>query len=164
MDNPVEATPGPVVPRETPKATPEDLVGKKYRKFLRLIKKPRTFSEIVRRVGEGEPLKELCKEMGTSHGWVLAWMMSDVEKWKEFQKALKVAAFGLISEVVPLADGATNVPKASLQIKTRFDLAKFHAPEAYGEKETGGGGITVIVNRGVGEVEINGRTLTVDDS
>lgn len=83
-----------------------------------------------------EGLPDICRAWDVPYGQVLQWLMKDADRYAIYLKALEVQAHSMVSETVRLADGASPdaVSKASLQINTRFRLAKHHAPTLYAEK------------------------------
>lgn len=83
-----------------------------------------------------EGLPDICRAWDVPYGQVLQWLMKDADRYEIYLKALEVQAHSMVSETVRLADGASPdaVSKASLQINTRFRVAKHHAPALYAEK------------------------------
>lgn len=90
--------------------------------------------EISQRMGDGEGLPAICKGWDVPYSRVLSWLMADEKRYAVYERALEVAAHALVSEGVGIADAAKDVPKARLQVDTRFRTAQFHAREKYGEK------------------------------
>jgi len=152
-----------------------------------------TLEELFQRMADGETLYEVCSAWDVPTGRVLTWLMADEKRHAMYLRALEVAAHGLVAEAVGIADepanvlasGATDagaVAHAKLRIETRFRVAQAHAKQMYGGKDVGGGGITVVVNRGGSRnpgaddgtdpppgalengisVSADGRTLTVE--
>jgi len=105
-------------------------------RYVALIERSDTLDIIGQRVAEGESLIELCKSWDVPHGRVLTWLMADLARYQVYLRALEVHAHTLVGETVGLADAAdpTAVGKASLQVNTRFRVAKHHAPALYAEK------------------------------
>lgn len=153
---------------------------------------PVTLEELFQRMADGETLYEVCQAWDVPTGRVLTWLMADEKRHAMYLRALEVAAHGLVAQTVEIADeqpgmtasGGTDagaVAHAKLRIETRFRVAAAHAKQMYGGKDVGGGGITVVVNRGgrkddAGDgtdpppgvlesgisVSADGRTLTVE--
>jgi hypothetical protein len=151
-----------------------------------------TLEELFQRMADGETLYEVCGAWDVPTGRVLTWLMADEKRHAMYLRALEVAAHGLVAQTVEIADeqpgqtasGGTDagaVAHAKLRIETRFRVAAAHAKQMYGGKDVGGGGITVVVNRGgrkddAGDgtepppgalesgisVSADGRTLTVE--
>lgn len=151
-----------------------------------------TLEELFQRMADGETMYDVCRAWDVPTGRVLTWLMADEKRHAMYLRALEVAAHGLVAEAVGIADepanmlasGATDagaVAHAKLRIETRFKVAAAHAKQMYGGKDVGGGGITVVVNRGSKATETadgtdppalgndsgirvspDGRTLTVE--
>jgi hypothetical protein len=120
---------------------------------------PMTLEELFQRMADGETLYEVCRAWDVPTGRVLTWLMADEKRHAMYLRALEVAAHGLVAQTVEIADeqpgqtasGGTDagaVAHAKLRIETRFKVAAAHAKQMYGGKDVGGGGITVVVNRG----------------
>lgn len=168
----------------------QDRIARTLEKFER---EAETLDEMAQRMtgavsadgelGECEGLPAICKAWDVPYGRVMAWLMADEKRYAIYNRALAMQAKLLVSETVGIADadpGATEkggtdtgaVAHQKLRIETRFRVAKYHDAATYGDKQEGGaGGITVVVNRGVGNpsvaggdavrVESGGQTLTV---
>lgn len=109
-----------------------------------------TLDEMSQRMGDGEGLPSICKGWDVPYGRVLSWLMADEKRYAVYERALEVAAHALVSEGVGIADAAEDVPKARLQVDTRFRTAQFHAREKYGEKAQQGAVLPhVQINIGV---------------
>lgn len=128
---------------------------------------------------DGEPVYEglpaICREWDVSYGRVMTWLMADAERYAVYNRALAVQAKALVAETVGIADSGEDVARDKLRVETRFRVAKYHDAAVYGDKGgVGGGGIRVVVNRGVGNpsgsgapacdavsIEAGGQTLTI---
>lgn len=151
-----------------------------------------TLDELFQRMADGETVHEVCRAWDVPSGRILTWLMADEKRHAMYMRALEVAAHGLVADAVGIADespgvtaqGSTDagaVAHAKLRIDTRFRVAQAHAKQMYGGKDVGGGGITVVVNRGSKATETadgtepppgalesgisvsaDGRTLTVE--
>jgi hypothetical protein len=132
-----------------------------------LIEKPDTLQVIFQRVSDGDNLMKLCREWEVPPGQLLMWLMDEPKRWELYLKSLEIHAHQLVAETVGIADGQGDHNRDRLRIETRFRVAKYHAPGLYADKETsGGGGVTVIVNRGSTEppaLSPDGRTLTIGE-
>lgn len=116
-----------------------------------------TLEAIYQRLSDGESLREIARDWAVPSGRLLTWIIASEERYSAYRRALAVAAHGLVAETLPIADAmegeenAVAVSVAKLRIETRFRIAKFHAPDLYGESSSGGGNggakVTVIVNR-----------------
>ena len=130
-------------------------------------------------------LPAICKDWDVPYGKVLAWLMADEKRYAVYQRCLEVQAHLLVAETVELADGAEvrvatdaagqviedkqgnpvliepDVARDKLRVDTRFRVAKYHAGKLYGDKQEGGaGGVTVVINRGVGSIP-GAETITI---
>ena len=105
-------------------------------RYVALIEAPDTLDVIAQRVAEGEGLPVICEAWDVPYGRVLTWLMADVQRYQVYLRALEMASHALVAETVKLADGAdpATVGKATLQVNTRFRVAKHHAPALYAEK------------------------------
>jgi len=105
-------------------------------RYLALIEEPASLDMLVQRVAEEGSLVEICKSLDVPHGRVLTWLMADVARYQLYLRSLEVYAHSKVAETVALADGADPqaVGKATLQVNTRFRVAKHHAPALYAEK------------------------------
>lgn len=122
-------------------------------RFLEAIsvsRETQTMDEISQRMGDGEGLPAICKGWDVPYSRMLSWLMADEKRYAVYERALEVAAHALVSEGVGIADAAEDVPKARLQVDTRFRTAQFHAREKYGEKAQQGAVLPhVQINIGV---------------
>ena len=119
-----------------------------------------TLDEIAQRIAEGEGLPLICKALDFPYSRVLGWLMADAGRYAVYQRALEIAAHALVAEAVPLADGAAEtkgaVSKATLQVNTRFKVAKHHAAKLYGESDAVGKvlpQVTIAIGVRVGSAE-----------
>ena len=133
-----------------------------------------TMDVLASRIADGESLSAVCRVWGVPHGGMMLWLMKDEKRMRIYMNALNAAAFREIEEAKDIADASGD---AKLQVDTRWKRAKHHAPLIYGDKDAGagGGGITVIVQRGGGHssdaqgngteppivVSADGRNLTI---
>ena len=105
-------------------------------RYVALVEEPSSLDMVVQRVAEEGSLVEICRSLDVPHGRVLTWLMADVARYQLYLRALEVFAHEKVSETIPLADNADPqaVGKATLQVNTRFRVAKHHAPSLYAEK------------------------------
>jgi len=105
-------------------------------------------------VPQYEGLPAICRAWDVPYGRVMEWLVSDAKRYAVYERALQFQAKALVGETLTLADDANEdksaLVKAKLQIETRFRIAKYHDAGTYGDKGAGGGGISVVINRGVG--------------
>jgi len=126
-------------------------IGKdRLARYLALIEPEReadTLEVIFQRVAGGEGLPKICQAWDVPYGKVLTWLMASSDRYSVYQRALEVAAHGLVSEAVDIADSADpeTVAQARLRVDTRFKLAKFHAKEMYGESSKETGPVTIVL-------------------
>lgn len=137
-----------------------------------------TLDEMVQRMtgmvdGDGvvvmQGLVEICRSWDVPYGKVLLWLMADEVRYGRYQRALEMQAHAYVSETIDIADGGGDTQRDKLRIETRLKIAEKHAPRMYGKADGGAGGITVVVNRQVGNpsvadavtVESGGQTLTI---
>lgn len=115
-----------------------DVMQDRVARYLALIEAPDTLEVIAQRVAEGEGLPGLCQAWDVPYGRMLTWLMADVARYQVYLRALEVASHALVAETVSLADKVPPdkeaVAKASLQVNTRFRVAKHHAPALYADK------------------------------
>ena len=113
-----------------------EIMQDRIARYVALIESPDTLDVIVQRVAEGEGLPALCQAWDVPYGRVLTWLMADVQRYQVYLRALEMAAHALVAETVKLADEAEpeTVGKKTLQVNTRFRVAKHHAPALYAEK------------------------------
>ena len=105
-------------------------------RYVALIEEPSSLDMLVQRVADEGSLVDICRSLDVPHGRVLTWLMADAGRYQLYLRALEVYAHAKVSEAIPIADAAdpAEVGKASLQVNTRFKVAKHHAREIYGEK------------------------------
>jgi len=126
-------------------------IGKdRLARYLALIEPEReadTLEVIFQRVAGGEGLPKICQAWDVPYGKVLTWLMASADRYSVYQRALEVAAHGLVSEAVDIADSADpeTVAQARLRVDTRFKVAKFHAKEMYGESSKETGPVTIVL-------------------
>src|SRR5258706_11076974 len=85
--------------------------------------------------GRPETLPEICAAWDVPFGRVLNWLMDDAKRYARYERALEVAAHGLIAETVDIADNDSPATQRDrLRVETRFRVARHHAPEKYGER------------------------------
>ena len=97
--------------------------------------------EIIRDIGNGIPLREICRRDGfPSHTLVYSWIDADESFALRFAHARADGYDRLADECLAIADDdATDVQRAKLRIETRLKLLAKWAPKKYGEKlELGG--------------------------
>lgn len=136
-----------------------------------------TLSEIELRMtgggGKCEGLPAICHAWDVPYGLVLLWLMADPERYARYNRALELQAKHLVAETVMIADEGDDVARDKLRVDTRFRIAKYHDAAVYGDKGAGGGGgIRVVINRGIGNppvgdgvsIETGGQTLTISDA
>jgi hypothetical protein len=133
-----------------------------------------TLDEIIQRMtgmvdGSGvvvmQGLPEICRSWDVPYGKVLLWLMGDEKRYGMYQRALEMQAHAYAAETIGIADelpgttekGGTDtgdIAWKKLRIETRLKLAEKHAPRMYGKADGGAGGITVVVNRAVGNPSV----------
>lgn len=98
---------------------------------------PEVEAEIIRRISEGEPLAQICREDGMPG-------LSTVYDWEAKDEALsgaiaraRIAGFDMIAqEALAIADDAdpdVDVQRSKLRIETRLKLLAKWDPKRYGE-------------------------------
>ena len=98
---------------------------------------PEVEAEIIRRISEGEPLAQICREDGMPG-------LSTVYDWEGKDEALsgaiaraRIAGFDMIAqEALAIADDAdpdVDVQRSKLRIETRLKLLAKWDPKRYGE-------------------------------
>ena len=98
---------------------------------------PEIEAEIIRRISEGEPLAQICREDGMPG-------LSTVYDWEGKDEALsgaiaraRIAGFDMIAqEALAIADDAdpdADVQRSKLRIETRLKLLAKWDPKRYGE-------------------------------
>lgn len=98
---------------------------------------PEVEAEIIRRISEGEPLAQICREDGVPG-------LSTVYDWEGKDEALsgaiaraRIAGFDMIAqEALAIADDAdpdVDVQRSKLRIETRLKLLAKWDPKRYGE-------------------------------
>lgn len=115
-----------------------------------VVSDPTTMDVLCARLQEGESVRDVARSWDVPHGRLSAWILADRERSEQYLRALEIASHVLVSECVPIADGAdpAAVNHAKLRIDTRFRIASAHAA-LYADKKTGGVGtsVTVLVQR-----------------
>ena len=107
-------------------------------RWARDVEDPFTVTVIVRRVAEGERLKEICRSRGWPYSVVAQWVAQTEDVGKAYEAALRIAADDLAQETVGIADGAEpeTVGVAKLRVDTRQKLAGKLYRDRYGEQVT----------------------------
>ena len=114
--------------------------------------------EIEHEVITGRRLIEISQSEGLLYSVLWNWLKDVPERLERYRAALKGYGDALIAETVGIADGSGD-PK--LMVDTRFRVAGKVDKKMWGdEKETGAGGITVVVQRGL-TAEVEGGVLTI---
>jgi len=137
----------------------------RYLEMIDASQESATLDELFQRVSDGEGLPKICSAWDVPYGKVLTWLMADKKKYEVYCRALEVAAHARVSEAIEIADerpgttekGATDagaVAHARLRVDTRFRLAKYHAPERYGEKVVESGGVTIMLGEGTAKAAL----------
>ena len=63
---------------------------------------------------------------------------------------LRVAAHVFMEQAVTLADYGKDIQRAKLCIDARMKMAKYHAPNEYGDGKENSKGVTVVIRQGLG--------------
>ena len=113
------------------------------------------------RVVEAGPLVAIREERdlrGWSEGAFRQWLRADVERYREFDLAVKDHADAIGWETKEIADATTpeTVGVSKLRNETRFRLAKQAHPETWGEKAQTKESVRVVL---VGFREEGGRVI-----
>jgi len=88
-------------------------------------------------LGRPEGLPTICKAWDVPYGRVLTWLMADQKRYEVYQRALEVAAHGLVAETVEIADSENQFTQRDrLRVATRFKVAEYHAPAIYRQRQT----------------------------
>lgn len=93
-------------------------------------------------------LKDEITQRGWSWGALWGWIVGDVERYREYMKALEAHVQMLALETVGIADGYQDkdgVEDAKLRVATRFKLAEKVDSARWGDKAAGGGGGVKVV-------------------
>jgi len=114
--------------------------------------------EIVRRIGEGESLRAICRDDGMpTEGAVRLWVIDDREGFaSHYAKARQSQAVHWAEEILEIADdkGAEH-QRSRLQVDTRKWLLSKVLPKVYGEKldvrTEGDGTINVTIRKFEGD-------------
>jgi hypothetical protein len=85
--------------------------------------------------GRAEGLQAICAAWGVPYGRMLTWLMMDARRYAVYERALEVAAHGLISEVIEIADNESPATQRDrLRVDARFRVAESHARDKYGKR------------------------------
>lgn len=92
-------------------------------------------NEICRRIMEGESLRSIVETEGMpNRSTVHLWLATKSQFSDQYARAREDQADTLADELIELADNATDVNKARLQIDTRKWAASKLKPKKYGDK------------------------------
>lgn len=118
---------------------------------------PRSWSELLQRVAEGETLPEVCKSKGLAYSLIAKHIAETPLLKAEYDAALQIWGDALAQETVKIADDATpeTIGPAKLQVDTRLKVAGKLDRERYGERERP----AVAVNISLGDVAREIREL-----
>ena len=120
---------------------------------------------ICDQVSNGMSLKAISQAEGVAYSVLWKWLSAD-DRMREYLLALEARADALAHEVVEISDAATpeNAVCKKLGVDSRKWAASKWGKRMYGdEKERGGGGVTVVVNRGGSDsVRVEGNILTIE--
>lgn len=116
---------------------------------------------IVGRVADGEmTLADVSKSMGLTYSVLWRWLAGDPERMAAYRASLEAKADMEAHRILEIADGADaeTVAVDKLRIDSRKWLSERWGRKQYGgEAEKNGGGITVVVERGMkAEVTVGG--------
>lgn len=123
---------------------------------------------ICDQVAEGVKLSAISKAEGVPYSVLWKWLSAE-NRMEQYLLALEARADAEVHETIGIADGATpeDVGVAKLRVDVRKWAASKWGKRMYGdEKERGGGGVTVVVNRAGSDsvlVEAGGERLTIED-
>lgn len=83
-----------------------------------------TMDELCQRVADGESLTEICKAWDVPRSRIAAWVGSSPAREASYHAAQALHADALMSEVVGIADGASeDVQRDRLSVDTRMKVA-----------------------------------------
>ena len=119
-------------------------------RWAAIVEEPNTAQIVCARIAEGESLRDIAASWEVPVGRMLAWVLSDEDRYKAYCKATEIAAHALMHEVIAIADSdGPDVGRDKLRIETRFKVAAAHARDRYGAQSAGGGStnVQVIVQR-----------------
>ena len=129
--------------------TPKNATGK-VKRPSRSLRTPEIVEEILRRVSDGEPLRQVCRSEGMP-GWnaFYAWLDGDKELAWRFGRAREKGEEAIAAECLEIADNASqdmieteyglrlnteHVQRSKLRIETRLKLLAKWNPKKWGEK------------------------------
>lgn len=98
---------------------------------------PELIETVLEAVGEGTPLRQLCREHNFSKSAWYRLMAADAELQGRFMRARDEGADAIAEEALEIADSADparDVQRDKLRVETRLKLlAKWH-PKKYGDR------------------------------
>jgi hypothetical protein len=86
-------------------------------------------------LGRPEGLPAICAAWGVPYGRVMTWLMTNMDRWALYQRALEVCSHSFMGEVLDIADGDQFPQEKRVRLDARFRLAQFHAPRMYAPKQ-----------------------------
>ena len=112
-------------------------------------------------VSSGLSLSDVSKAEGVPYSVLWKWL-SDGERMGSYRDALAARADMEAHRMLEIADGASveDVAVGKLRVDTRKWLSERWGKGMYGKEEGGGGGITVVVDRGL-TAEVAGGVLRI---
>lgn len=124
------------------------------------------FERALEQVMEGKSVKSLVESdpRGVTYGQFMRWVRSNPERSKAMDEAEEIGTDVTADELKEISDGdgLEDVQRSTLRVNTRKWLMQTRNKKKYGaEKETGSGGITVVVQRGVTAEVTPGGVLTI---
>lgn len=116
--------------------------------------------EILKRMSEGEPLRQICRDEHMPHARrVHEWVTDNTEDFAQrYARACEARVETMADELMEIADGpaidVVDVQKNRLRIDTRKWLMSKMLPKKYGDKIEHTGNVAVgLVVRSVDELE-----------
>ena len=111
-----------------------------------------TLDEMAQRIAMGQSLVKVCESWDVPYMKFYAWLTADPGRFSVLMNALAAKGFVEADEIKDIADESGDA-------KLMVDARKFRVPKlspvVWGDsREKGGGGITVVVNRGLGNPSV----------
>jgi hypothetical protein len=102
--------------------------------------KAEALRELFVRMGNGESLRNIAKDMGLPESTLRGWALEDDESFAQYARAREAQAHALFEDIADLARSAVGLDKDLVQgYKLAIDAKKWQAskllPREYGEKQ-----------------------------